>query len=1215
MDSRVRFRNRRFAMKLADILPLETRSLATEPIQIALSFTGLTALSLLPSIRQNQSQEPEAESTAWNPIASHATDSTARTPSASVMTGEGSANPVSYTMTPSQSGVRRVGTDSTIAPELDETPPWVPYEPGRNPGVSGAMPGGGGGGSYVPPMAKPTGSDPFGSVGIDTGVSAPVVVAGSGNRSDIDPSIRNEPRSMGVPTGISPGMPGQVSLTPAYDPSTSKRAVKGFDPKMASAMESFSNFPLYTLDYNNGVVLFPGAYQYATLDGYVDLRAQAKDAVGVTYSWNTSGLTDAQNITGTSSHRLQFQWKSSSSGGTNTVTLTATDASNHQEVQTYTFLVPAGSVTPSGSSPSYSWPSVVTPDLALADTPSFVSHNLAVDAYSGAVDTAFSLPSYNSKVPSLVFSYDSVNADPRPLILSHHVLDPAQSVPTKVGAQLTFDGTAGTTYYYDTSDFTAGDFLQVALQADATSLSTGRYDYTVTMSDVRGSTTTTNVNGTMTVLNGGSSPFGAGWNLHGLEKITAATGGLIVDLGGGNKSLWYTGSGTGTYTSPAGEFSTLVKNGDNTYTRTLTDGTAIYYDTSGRQTTVKDLNDRRMTYAYDGGGKLSTVTDPYGQVTTLTYDGNGKLSTVTDPASRVTTFTFSGSKMTGVTLPDTNAWTFSYDASARLTSVTDPRSKTVTVTFGGSGRVSSITRPDTTTETIVPYQVQGYDTSGTSMSPAPAVLLAEAVASHTDPNSHETTLRPDWRGHGQPNQATDADGNIASVNRDSNGLATVTIDRLNRISFAAYDSSGNVTKITNPDLTYQEYGYGSYSRVTSIRNERAKYTYPAYDGDGNLTSLTDAGGSITTLTYTGTGQVATARDARNNVTTYQYDSYDRLTTITFADSTTNLFVYDTKGNVVTVTNERGYSTTYAYDAVNRMTGMTDALGNRTTYVYDASGNLTVIQAPASRTVTYAYDAMDRVTTVTNALNYSSVLGYDSAGNQTSFTDPLSRTTTSVYDALNRRTAVVDPLGNRTTTVYDAEGQVTVVRDPLNRATTMTYNDRGWVTTVKDPLSNVTTYTYSDTGKVTRISDPSNGGANLVSITYDNLDRRQAVDDALGKRTTYAYDEVGNPLGVVDPLGNTATYIYDSRNRLATFTDPLDRSTVRTYDAAGNLLSLTNDQGNTTTYAYDAADRLTTITDALSGVTTLSYDAANRQTGLTDTIREIRRPTPTTRPIA
>ena len=66
------------------------------------------------------------------------------------------------------------------------------------------------------------------------------------------------------------------------------------------------------------------------------------------------------------------------------------------------------------------------------------------------------------------------------------------------------------------------------------------------------------------MINESGSAFGDGWTLQGLEQITSATGGVILNLGDGGRSLWFTGSfgsGGGTYTDPPGEFSTLVKNG------------------------------------------------------------------------------------------------------------------------------------------------------------------------------------------------------------------------------------------------------------------------------------------------------------------------------------------------------------------------------------------------------------------------------------------------------------------------------------------------------------------------------------------------------------------------------------------------------------------------------------------------------------------------------
>ena len=71
--------------------------------------------------------------------------------------------------------------------------------------------------------------------------------------------------------------------------------------------------------------------------------------------------------------------------------------------------------------------------------------------------------------------YDSLAANPMPIIVAEHQLDPTKSEPSQVEAQLTFNGTPGTAYYYDTSALRPGDIQQIALQVDASTLNTGRY--------------------------------------------------------------------------------------------------------------------------------------------------------------------------------------------------------------------------------------------------------------------------------------------------------------------------------------------------------------------------------------------------------------------------------------------------------------------------------------------------------------------------------------------------------------------------------------------------------------------------------------------------------------------------------------------------------------------------------------------------------------------
>ena len=72
--------------------------------------------------------------------------------------------------------------------------------------------------------------------------------------------------------------------------------------------ESFPYFPLYVLDANDGVVLFPGVDQLASAGADVILQAQVSGATVSSYHWNTSSLgTDASSIAGATTYQLKFQ--------------------------------------------------------------------------------------------------------------------------------------------------------------------------------------------------------------------------------------------------------------------------------------------------------------------------------------------------------------------------------------------------------------------------------------------------------------------------------------------------------------------------------------------------------------------------------------------------------------------------------------------------------------------------------------------------------------------------------------------------------------------------------------------------------------------------------------------------------------------------------------------------------------------------------------------
>ncbi len=178
-----------------------------------------------------------------------------------------------------------------------------------------------------------------------------------------------------------------------------------------------------------------------------------------------------------------------------------------------------------------SWPETVAGDLLLDSSATVGSTSGAVNAVNGSFGTALALPSYSPNIPGLVLAYNSQSANPQPLIIERHTLSDTLAAPTYTSVQLTLNGTAGTTYYYDTSKLSPGSIQEVPQAAAAASLSTGRYAYSFTVADVRTTTTTSTVSGVLSLDNESGSAFGAGWTLAGLGRVYPLSGGVLLTPG------------------------------------------------------------------------------------------------------------------------------------------------------------------------------------------------------------------------------------------------------------------------------------------------------------------------------------------------------------------------------------------------------------------------------------------------------------------------------------------------------------------------------------------------------------------------------------------------------------------------------------------------------------------------------------------------------------
>ena len=187
---------------------------------------------------------------------------------------------------------------------------------------------------------------------------------------------------------MSGGSGGQ--FTPADDPGASASAAGFENPSSlpsssvgngsGSFLPSFQYFPLYALDGNDGVVLFPNQFQAATNHTTVDLYAQVKNTTVSTYSWTTTG-DPVTGLTGASTYHLHFAWNQAADSPVTVypITLTVTNNSSQQESQTFYFALPSVETLPS----SASWPITIPPNLVEPGAPSIASQGVSVDADSG----------------------------------------------------------------------------------------------------------------------------------------------------------------------------------------------------------------------------------------------------------------------------------------------------------------------------------------------------------------------------------------------------------------------------------------------------------------------------------------------------------------------------------------------------------------------------------------------------------------------------------------------------------------------------------------------------------------------------------------------------------------------------------------------------------------------------------------------------------------
>ena len=280
-------------------------------------------------------------------------------------------------------------------------------------------------------------------------------------------------------------------------------------------------------------------------------------------------------------------------------------------------------------------------------------------------------------------------------------------------------------------------------------------------------------------------------------------------------------------------------------------------------------------------------------------------------------------------------------------------------------------------------------------------------------------------------------------------------------------------------------------------------------------------------------------------TEYQYDGYGRLILTLFPDGTSRSVVHDG----LTVSSTRHPATdsvpsqtvTKTVNVAGWLTESTDAGQNTVRYAYYADGSLKHAQI--------GYDTNTRVS-----------MEYDNARNRTKLTDPDYGTVTSHYNAY---------------------GQLVASHTPRRIATQYQYDELGRLTQRKESTRGgqqvVTEWDYSDEGyeKGLLKTVSYNGGEQVLSYTYDHLNRVAGVVEAYGGdslSTAYRYEpNTGRLQETTYPTGYTLRRMYTPSGHLHKLTDANGEPLWQTkqVNAMGQVTKYMTGNHVGSTLAYDS----------------------------------------------
>jgi RHS repeat-associated protein len=668
----------------------------------------------------------------------------------------------------------------------------------------------------------------------------------------------------------------------------------------------------------------------------------------------------------------------------------------------------------------------------------------------------------------------------------------------------------------------------------------------------------------------------------------------------------------------------LVKNGDSTYTLTTASGTVYEFNTSGKLTKIKDLDQNSITFTYTDGN-LTSITDTIGRTVNLSYsnnrlwkityngaeiefsyDSNGCLQWIEDFLNRRTSYEYNTGYnnwlLSKIEYPTTGYTTYTYnrftDTDYHKYYVTNQR---VYETNQVRHAACSLTGDfDHITASSVTVKNESDSVKGSYQFTVNDGLITERIVKNASGAAIRTFMYTYNTRHEITQESVYADGTTLSYTNyygyDNWGNMIYAKNAEGHEKFFSYantdtegffiDNTGAIIRHFTNAFTNSTVPSSVHTALLGVAEKQdavyVKEVYITYDVKAHPTQSKDLFGNHTTwLTYSGTfneytGDTSFPIDLTGHTVTG--NGVLQITGQSSADTYTETHAY-TPGYGTGCRNADwtncSWQNQYYKTRYNYMCGQCPdcdfyqgwAYIGPFTHYPGTVGYQSYSTAPNCNQKAHSFSVTTYWKAYPVEVQYN-VNGFD----WKTISSNLKNTTATI---------TVSSLTNGQNTVYFNESSsyktafswylyVPVDTTPDTYTTTMTYDSYGNVTSITDPESNIVSFTYSSSYSYAHLTEIS------ATVNQDTITHKATYDFNRGWITS-----IKQPKGVAGS-GYDTLYTYDLLGRTLKKEFPLlsgqsQRAYLEAiYDDANRTVTLIDQLRHYTTWHYDKLGRLTTV---------------------------------------